>query len=588
MCPMREITMEVVAGSDTDDHEELEVTFFPPLNLQRRIWILNILRRDNITKVLDIGCGEGELLNTLCQVAPWLPPPPSAPESDPRSPVSVTSPVSAQLNPTDRRDPDSIPNLHPRYLHGLDISAEDLQFAVRLTKPPDVEEYDDPTSPHPARRYSTALTRFEELDVKIWKGGLEAINDEFVGMECIVSSEVIEHLPPMVLPFFAPVILGVYHPGIFLMTTPSYTYNARFTAPDAPSFARKGYPDPTKRTDRIFRHDDHKFEWETDEFEQWVNDAAATWGYSVHWASIGRSEQKDPYGREDELGGASFVAEFRKLGNDTMTDEQRGKLGRETVKRLTAEAAGAEISSAPHELLAHQHHPAHPSSQKPRALPEIAKLVKARMEDNREAIKGLEEVWYETGVAVSCGGWLEVLVQAIEESTELVLKKDEDGVPRKRDLWSVELIDADWNEEETSEEMPLDWIPGEGSLELTDYSDVGDSTGVEADVSLSEEDSKKPAWAPNWASGTDWGRKPKRRYSWAGLGTRDEDSDSWTGGWGTNSVNGGWGAVPDDQKKHKRPVSHWGAPTTAKKDRDRNDGESSTAGWDGDADSDTE
>lgn len=207
MCPMREITMEVVAGSDTDDHEELEVTFFPPLNLQRRIWILNILRRDNITKVrlvpdsdeiahlsalqvIDIGCGEGELLNTLCQVAPWLSPPPPASELDPRSPVSVTSPVSAQLNPTDRHDPDSIPNLHIRYLHGLDVSAEDLQFAVRLTKPPDVEEYDDPTSPHPMKRYSTALTRFEELDVKIWKGGLEAINDEFIGTECIVSSEV--------------------------------------------------------------------------------------------------------------------------------------------------------------------------------------------------------------------------------------------------------------------------------------------------------------------------------------------------------------------------------------------------------------
>jgi small RNA 2'-O-methyltransferase len=372
------------------------------------------------------------------------------------------------------------------------------------------------------------------------------------------------------------------------MTTPSYTYNARFTAPDAPSSARKGYPDPTQRTNRIFRHDDHKFEWETDEFEQWVNAAAETWGYSVHWASIGRSEQKDPYGREDELGGASFVAEFRKLRDNTMTDEQREKMGRETVKRLTAEAAGP-ISSTPHELLAHHHHPAHPLSKKPRGLPEIAQLVKARMEDNREGIKGLEEVWYQTGVAIACGGWLEVLVQAIEESPELVLKKDEDGLVRKRDLWSVELIGADWNDEETSDDMPADWIPGEGSLELTDYSDVGDeSTGVEADVSLSEEDSSKTAWSPHWSSGTDWGRKPKRRSSWAGYGSRDEDSDSWTDGWGTNSVGGGWGGVPEDHKKHKRPANQWGAPTHTKKDRDRNEGDSSTAGWDGDADSDTE
>lgn len=141
--------------------------------------------------MLDIGCGEGELLNTLCQVAPWLSPPPSLLDTDPRSP---TSPISAQLNPTDRHDPDAIPNLHPRYLHGLDISAEDLQFAVRLTKPPEVEAFDDPISPHPIRRYPTTLTRFEELDVNIWKGGLEVVNEEFVSMDCIVSSEVYVYL----------------------------------------------------------------------------------------------------------------------------------------------------------------------------------------------------------------------------------------------------------------------------------------------------------------------------------------------------------------------------------------------------------
>ena len=51
MSRMREITMEVVADSETEDQQELEVTFFPELYLQRRIWILNILRRDSITDV---------------------------------------------------------------------------------------------------------------------------------------------------------------------------------------------------------------------------------------------------------------------------------------------------------------------------------------------------------------------------------------------------------------------------------------------------------------------------------------------------------------------------------------------------------
>ena len=36
---------------EVDPYQELKVTFYPELFLQRRIWILNILREENITKV---------------------------------------------------------------------------------------------------------------------------------------------------------------------------------------------------------------------------------------------------------------------------------------------------------------------------------------------------------------------------------------------------------------------------------------------------------------------------------------------------------------------------------------------------------
>lgn len=36
---------------EIDPYQELKVTFYPELFLQRRIWILNILREENITKV---------------------------------------------------------------------------------------------------------------------------------------------------------------------------------------------------------------------------------------------------------------------------------------------------------------------------------------------------------------------------------------------------------------------------------------------------------------------------------------------------------------------------------------------------------
>ena len=76
---------------------------------------------------------------------------------------------------------DGIKNLHVELIHGLDISPHDLGFAINTTRPPE---------PLPQSAYTLSLTRFEPLDVKLWEGGLEVINEEFVGIECIVSTEV--------------------------------------------------------------------------------------------------------------------------------------------------------------------------------------------------------------------------------------------------------------------------------------------------------------------------------------------------------------------------------------------------------------
>ncbi|EAU85617.1 hypothetical protein CC1G_06330 [Coprinopsis cinerea okayama7 len=590
MAPIREIVME-----DDSDQVELKVTFYPELYLQRRIWILDILRRDNIAKLLDIGCGEGELLGTLCQPAPWLTPPPYdvLPPETPKTPIA---------SPTFNSE-DDIPNLHATLIHGLDISEDDLAFAINTTQPPQpMDQFKDavPLSPHPQKRFNTTLTRFEDLEVKLWKGGLEMINEEFVGIECIVSTEVIEHLPPSIFPFFAPIILGVYHPERFLMTTPSYTFNARFTSPDALPSVRKGYPDPTKRTDRIFRHSDHKFEWTTEEFESWRDETASTWGYSVHWSSIGHAREDDPYGRDEELGGATFVAEFRKLGAETMTDAQREKLGRETVEKLMATEDSA-IHRTPHELVAHHRHLAHPSSQKPKPFEEIAKIVKERMEEYREAFMRLDELWFESEISTACGGWIEFLVKAVEESPVLHLKKEEDGIKRKRDMWTVEIIgakslklwgdpdDVETETNQSTEYVPPDWTPGEGWLESTDMSDLGESTGAEGDISLcgSEEDS---AWSPNVVPGKGWPiRKPKRRNTWQPSSTlknsdEQDSDDAWSRGWGSSQA---WVDSSEDEKRYKRPGNSSTATAAGKKTE--RDGNTSTAGWDGDADdSDTE
>ena len=45
-------SMDLDTIQEIDPNQELKVTFYPELFLQRRIWILNILRKENITKVM--------------------------------------------------------------------------------------------------------------------------------------------------------------------------------------------------------------------------------------------------------------------------------------------------------------------------------------------------------------------------------------------------------------------------------------------------------------------------------------------------------------------------------------------------------
>ncbi|KAJ2914058.1 hypothetical protein MD484_g6357, partial [Candolleomyces efflorescens] len=574
MAPIREIMLE------EEDETELQVHFYPELHLQRRIWILDTLRRENITKVLDVGCGEGSLLSPLCQPAPWLPAPPLDRLPPPPPPAHSWEPESPLLSAT-FNSMDGIKNLHVELIHGLDISPTDLEFAINTTRPPE---------PQPPSDYTLSLTRFESTDVKLWEGGLEVINEEFVGIECIVSTEVIEHLSTETLPYFAPILLGVYHPEFLLVTTPSYTFNARFTTPDAPASARKGYSDPTKRTDRIFRHSDHKFEWTREEFKAWVDETAKEWGYEAKWTSIGRSVEKDPYGRDDELGGASFVVEFRKpdegyfLGRrpaGVLTDSERERRGREAVSRLD-QMKNNGVQSPAHKLAAHHHHPAHPSAKNPLPFPEIASIVMNKMDFYREFILRLSELWFEADVAIACGGWIEFLVRTVEESPELILRKEENGIKTARDQWTVEIagrargllssrnlwLDKDV-EPETNDAsfdyIPDDWTPDQGPLSLDDSTDLDESTGAEGDISLanSEDEGDSHTWSGNLAnSASHW---------------EDPSVKGWGGGWD----------VPDETESSDDEAEVWKKPPTAPNPgskKIRHVASNSTAGWDGDED----
>src|SRR3984957_15707528 len=109
-------------------------------------------------------------------------------------------------------------SLHPARVFGLDVSAQDLQFAMENTA------------------VSRAMRRWEDLEAKIWEGSLDVVNEAFVDVDCVVAMEVyvsisiishnalfqsggfffvlarVEHLPDDFPNFLHLIILGVSHP----------------------------------------------------------------------------------------------------------------------------------------------------------------------------------------------------------------------------------------------------------------------------------------------------------------------------------------------------------------------------------------
>jgi len=333
------------------------------------------------------------------------------------------------------------------------------------------------------------------------------------------------------------------------VTTPSYTFNARFTSPDAPKSARKGYPDPTGRTDRIFRHDDHKFEWTREEFTIWCEETAKEWGYNVQQTSIGRALEQDPWERDEELQGATSVAVFRRLGD--MVNLERERKGRTFIQSLG-------LDGSPHEALAIHKHLAHATAMKPTSLEDIAQRVKSKMEEYREGFMRVEELWFEQEIAVMCGGWIEMLVRAVEECPDLVLRNEVDGIKRARSMWSVERIggvrEAEFAEGDRSLGLiPQDWTPGEGPYDSFDESDISESAGVEADVSAGTSENDDDTDDASDEEITGWGgkregkQKQKANSYWPeGVRGWDEDGSGWAVPHSSRSSTGGWDGDEDE------------------------------------------
>ncbi|MGW7659588.1 3' terminal RNA ribose 2'-O-methyltransferase Hen1 [Streptomyces sp. NPDC054756] len=170
--------LELVRLAETDDSEveeidnavadETETEEKPaPLAVQRREAILTALRAAGATRVLDLGCGQGQLVQALLK------------------------------------------DLAYTEIVGVDVSVRALTIAGRRLK----------------------LDRMGERQaarVKLLQGSLAYTDSRLKGYDAAVLSEVVEHVDPPRLPALEYAVFGAARPRTVLVTTPNVEYNVRW------------------------------------------------------------------------------------------------------------------------------------------------------------------------------------------------------------------------------------------------------------------------------------------------------------------------------------------------------------------------
>ncbi|MFF0200034.1 3' terminal RNA ribose 2'-O-methyltransferase Hen1 [Streptomyces sp. NPDC005017] len=154
--------LDNAVGAETEEEERPT-----PLAVQRREAVLDRLRVSGATRVLDLGCGQGQLVQALLKD------------------VRYTEIV------------------------GVDVSARALTIASRRLK----------------------LDRMGERQasrVRLMQGSLAYTDNRLKGYDAAVLSEVVEHVDLPRLPALEYAVFGAARPRTVLVTTPNVEYNVRW------------------------------------------------------------------------------------------------------------------------------------------------------------------------------------------------------------------------------------------------------------------------------------------------------------------------------------------------------------------------
>lgn len=170
------------ADAHLEESEQESQLFERPLRLneQRIATVVETLRNSGAKRILDLGCGPGQLLVAL------------------------------------GRDPQFT------QLTGMDVSARVLETAeTRLER--------------------ARLSETQRARITLFQGALTYRDARLAGYDAACAIEVIEHLDADRLPMFTRVVFGEARPSVVLITTPNAAYNVRYQTLAAGTFRHRDH-----------------------------------------------------------------------------------------------------------------------------------------------------------------------------------------------------------------------------------------------------------------------------------------------------------------------------------------------------------
>lgn len=215
-------------SSNSDDVEPVDSTV-PRLHEMRLIEAVRQLLNSGAKSVVDLGCGEGRLIQKLLQ--------------------------------------------HKQFekIVGVDVSIRSLEIATRRLRM-ESKQIEIGANVNRSETDDSAPTR----RLRLLHGALTYRDDRLSGFDAAALVEVIEHIDIERLPYLEKVVFDAMKYQTVIVTTPNSEFNIRFESMAGDEM----------------RHRDHRFEWTQAEFQIWAEAICKNFNYQVSIYPVGPEDSE--------------------------------------------------------------------------------------------------------------------------------------------------------------------------------------------------------------------------------------------------------------------------------------------------------